>query len=60
MTGVEAVNEPLATNNAQVKSLLNSYYPWARNAAARPPNSTDYSSLLMVMHDGYIDHSAKI
>jgi glucan 1,3-beta-glucosidase len=54
VTAVEAVNEPLATNSDAVKQLILKYYPWARNAAARPPNSTDYTTLLMVMHDGFL------
>ena len=34
--------------------LKKRYYPWARDAAALPPNHTDYTSLLMVLHDGFL------
>ncbi|PWN92953.1 glycoside hydrolase [Acaromyces ingoldii] len=54
VTAVEAVNEPLATNSQGVKDLIQKYYPWARNEAAKPGGQGDYTSLLMVMHDAFL------
>ncbi|UZJ56272.1 hypothetical protein CBS101457_005592 [Exobasidium rhododendri] len=54
VTAIEAVNEPAASTVPAVATLINEYYPWARNAVARPPNSTALTSLLLAMHDGFL------
>ncbi|KDN42071.1 glycoside hydrolase family 5 protein [Tilletiaria anomala UBC 951] len=55
VTGIEAVNEPQAQNNGDVKSLLNTYYPWAHEAIAHPNRDKSVSSnLTMVAHDGFL------
>ncbi|PWN50344.1 glycoside hydrolase [Violaceomyces palustris] len=53
VTAIEAVNEPKGAQDAGVQNLVNQYYPWARDKVARPDGSTDYSTLLLAIHDAF-------
>ena len=54
VTGIEAINEPQANGNGDVKNLLNSYYPFAWNTVAHPNGQSQSSNLLLVAHDGFL------
>ncbi|SNX82241.1 related to SPR1 - exo-1,3-beta-glucanase precursor [Melanopsichium pennsylvanicum] len=53
VTAIEAVNEPKANVVPAVQTLLNKYYPWARNTVAIPDGWNKYSDMLLVIHDGF-------
>ncbi|PWZ00878.1 glycoside hydrolase [Testicularia cyperi] len=53
VTAIEAVNEPKGNVVPAVQSLLNKYYPWARNKVAKPDGWSDYSTMLLAVHDAF-------
>ncbi|PWN95566.1 glycoside hydrolase, partial [Tilletiopsis washingtonensis] len=53
VTAIEAVNEPAANRDADVKELLNEFYPYARDQIVKTGAPT-----LMAFHDGFITPGA--